>query len=297
MNINLVTGLPQPLQVAIGIVGLCIPAFGFLAIAWSAGLLHGEERTERSSWEADAVERSGPWEDNVPNPVKTGGVGEVPTLVWAMACPPGMYANSVKAHGHRLLSCEDLNGEMIGVPGVSGTNMAPFLADRTEVPVRLYEACVTAGTCKEPAGGDGCNWGIAGKESHPINCVDFEQASTFCKWSHKRLCREGEFRRLAGGAQGYAYPWGETPPDCGVVLMDQGGPGCGKGGTASTGSRAAGVSPVGALDAAGNVAEWGADAKARGGSWGSATEEELLTSAATGGVPGPEVGLRCCQSY
>jgi len=298
ISVNLVTGLPPTLQLGLIVVAVCIPAFGFLAIAWSSGLLHRAERPERT-WEADVVERGegGAWEESLPNPVATGGVGDVPTLVWAMACPPGMMAGSVKAHGNRLMSCEDLNGEMVGVPGVSGTDQAAFLADRTEVTVRLYEACVTAGSCDEPLPGEGCNFGASGRESHPVNCVDFERAVAFCRWSHKRLCTGDEFERLAGGAQGYAYPWGGASPICELAVMDHEGQGCGKGGTWSVGSHASGASPVGAVDAAGNVAEWTSDAKVRGGSWSSSAGAELLTTAVSTGAPGPEVGLRCCKGY
>lgn len=298
VRLNLIAGLPPVLQVGIAVAGVCIPAFGFLAIAWGAGLLHRADAPDRSSWESDRVERSsGPWEDRVPNPVSTGGVGDVPELIWAMACPPGMFASSVKAHGHRLMSCEDLNGEMVGVPGVSGTDMAPFMADRTEIPVRLYEACVTAGTCAPPAATEGCNWGVPGREAHPINCVDFERAVAFCEWSHKRVCSGDEFERLAGGLQRYAYPWGGTPPSCELAVMDQDGAGCGKSGTWAIGSHAEGSSPVGMLDASGNVAEWTSDAKVRGGSFRSAAGADLLTTAAVGGIAGPDVGIRCCKSY
>ena len=299
LSVRLVAGLPPTLQLAVGLAGLAVPLFGLLAIAWGAGLLHEREAPERSSWQAESAERAtGPWEERVPNPVTTGGVGEAPTLVWAMACPPGMYASSVSAHGHRLMSCEDLNGEMVGVPGVSGTERAPFLADRAEVTVRLYEACVTAGSCEEPERGEACNWGRPGKETHPVNCLDFERAAAFCSWGHKRLCGGEEFERLAGGPQGYAYPWGGAAPSCEVAVMDEERAGCGKDGTWSAGSRAGGISPVGALDASGNVAEWTADAHVRGGSWRSGGAAELLSTAAQeGGRASPEVGLRCCKSY
>ena len=297
-NIRLLPGIPPQLQLAVLVSGVSIPVFGFLALAWSGGALHGQHQAEpENAWVGGHAGDRGEWsEDDVPGAAITGDVEGVPRLVWAMECPPGMFAGSVTAHGHRILSCDDLNGTMVTVPGISGTGAAPLLADRAEVTVSEYQACVTGGTCSEPEAGPGCNFQDGSRGRHPVNCVAFQQASTYCKWAHKRLCSGDEYERMAGALQGQTYPWGEAAPTCDVAVMDAEGPGCGKGGTWPAGSHPAGVSPLGAVDLAGNVAEWTADAKARGGSYASAGAE-LGTTSAVGGVVGPELGFRCCLGF
>ncbi|MCP4916596.1 MAG: SUMF1/EgtB/PvdO family nonheme iron enzyme [Proteobacteria bacterium] len=291
----LVPGIPPQLQLALLVSAVAIPIFAFLTFAWSAGWLHGQNVAERdNAWANSHPGQRGDWsEDDVPGGVVTGGQGDVPRLVWAMECPPGMFAGSVRSEEHRILSCDDLNGTMVTIPGVSGTGSAPMLADRAEVTVTEYEACVTGGTCSPPDDATECNFGDSSKGRHPVNCVTFQQASTYCGWAQKRLCSGEEFERMAGALHGRLYPWGAEDPSCRVAVMDGDGPGCGKGGTWPAGSHVAGSSPFAVLDAAGNVAEWTSDAKARGGSYRS-SGGELETTSAVGGIPGPEVGFRCC---
>lgn len=39
-----------------------------------------------------------------------------------------------------------------------------------------YKTCMDAGACTAPDTGRNCNWGKAGRENHPVNCVDWNQA-------------------------------------------------------------------------------------------------------------------------
>ena len=136
-----------------------------------------------------------------------------------------------------------------------------FEIDRLEVTVRDYRACAS---CTAPSNFDPrCNWGVAGREEHPANCVSWNQARAYCGAVGKRLCSEADWERAARGTDGRTFPWGDAPVSCDVAIFndapyDQDAEygGCGTGTTAAVGGRAAGASPVGALDMAGNVAEW-----------------------------------------
>ena len=194
---------------------------------------------------------------------------------------------------------------------VHQVKVASFRLDRTEVTVEAYGACVAAGKCGEPErylGERGnyrtfCNWRHPeGRGNHPVNCVDFQQAASFCAWAGKRLPTEEEWEYAAcGGAEGRKYPWGNDEPgptrlnacgaECpanlvakrffGVAPMY---PAQGKDAwpeTAPVASFPAGASKHGVLDLAGNVWEWTSTLYAsydgqtreakrvlRGGSWG-----------------------------
>ena len=137
-----------------------------------------------------------------------------------------------------------------------------FFIDRTEVTVSAYAECVKAGECSKPNTGTWCNWGERGREKHPINCVDWNQASKFCAWKGKRLPTEAEWEKAARGTDGRKYPWGNQRVICNYAVVAD----CG-GGTQLVGSKLAGASPYGALDMVGNVWEWT-------DSWGDESERE-----------------------
>jgi eukaryotic-like serine/threonine-protein kinase len=124
-----------------------------------------------------------------------------------------------------------------------------FWIDRTEVTADQYRACVAAGKCGQPrcAG--------AGKGDHPVACVSWQDAASYCAWAGRRLPTEAEWEKAARGADGRKYPWGNASPDCARVNYRGKEGGC-VGGTAAVGSYPAGASPYGALDMVGNVWEW-----------------------------------------
>ncbi|MEM9455328.1 MAG: SUMF1/EgtB/PvdO family nonheme iron enzyme [Myxococcota bacterium] len=138
-----------------------------------------------------------------------------------------------------------------------------FLLDETEVTVAEYRDCVTNGRCSAPGTGTYCNWDEADREHHPINCVDWKQASLYCSAAGGRLPTEAEWEKAARGTDARTYPWGDRPePSCDHVVMDDyasGGLECGMESTMEVGSKTQGVSPYGAQDMAGNVWEWVAD--------------------------------------
>lgn len=135
-----------------------------------------------------------------------------------------------------------------------------FWIDRTEVTVSDYAECEAIGVCAEPSTGGNCNWMVAGREDHPVNCVTWFDADTYCTWvdgGTKRLPTEAEWEKAARWMDARTYPWGDTPePSCSHVVMDDasaGSDGCGMESTMEVGSKPMGTSPYGAHDMAGNV--------------------------------------------
>lgn len=141
-----------------------------------------------------------------------------------------------------------------------------FKIDKYMVTYRRYNECIADSVCTELYSGAGCNAGMPWNSNHPVNCVDFSQAETFCNWEGKRLLTEAEWEKAARGTDGRIYPWGNAIPDCDLAVMNdqpfvQGvmGPGCGSGTTQPVGSKPNGVSPYGVTDMAGQLWEWTQD--------------------------------------
>lgn len=165
-----------------------------------------------------------------------------------------------------------------------------YCIDRTKVTVKAYEACVAAGSCNaatrtvQSSGystDDVKRWSrfCNGDErpDHPINCVDWEQATAYCAWAGGRLPSEAEWEFAARGNDGRKYPWGDEAPSanrlnaCGSecvamlarkVSVDWTPMYADSDGwetTAPVGRFPDGASPFGVLDMAGNLFEWTAD--------------------------------------
>ena len=139
-----------------------------------------------------------------------------------------------------------------------------FSIDKHEVTVDEYRACLTVGKCSKPrisSDNKYCNWGSSRSGKHPINCVDWSQASAYCEWAGKRLPTEAEWEKAARGTDGRLYSWGNQAPSCDRVVWGDGKrtDGCGKDSTWPVCSKARGNSPYGLCDMSGNVWEWVSD--------------------------------------
>ncbi len=201
-------------------------------------------------------------------------------------------------------------------PALPATTHA-FFIDTNEVDVNAYNECVRAGACSEAALPPSspfaslCNAKSGDRGQHPINCVNLEQARSYCGFRNKRLPREAEWERAARGHDARLFPWGNTPPtncDFAVVstLCDRN-----PAPTRPVGSRAAAsVSPFGVADLAGNVWEWveddfslrGASTERlgvlRGGGWDYPPERATTTVRLRAAPASQDVnrGFRCALS-
>jgi formylglycine-generating enzyme required for sulfatase activity len=144
---------------------------------------------------------------------------------------------------------------------VHDVNVAPFWMQRTLVTVAEYRECEAKGACSKTPEKPYCNEHVEGRDEHPMNCVTWSQATSFCAWAGARLPTEAEWEYAARGRDGRRYPWGNDRPakqlcwdgatsDLGMMKRR---------GTCEVATHPSGASPFGVLDMAGNLWEWTSD--------------------------------------
>ncbi len=151
-----------------------------------------------------------------------------------------------------------LMGSAMGDPDeqpVHGVRLTAYCLDMAEVSVADYRTCVTAAACSEPGTEGACNWTAAGRDQHPINCVDWNQARAYCRWRGGDLPTEAQWEYAGRWTDGRTYPWGNEQP--GEQLCWSGR--TSRSNTCPTKERPSGNSPFGIFDMAGNVFEWTLD--------------------------------------
>jgi formylglycine-generating enzyme required for sulfatase activity/tRNA A-37 threonylcarbamoyl transferase component Bud32 len=201
-------------------------------------------------------------------------------------CPDGMV---LIQGGSMNMGARDL---MDGAKPPHKVTLGSFCFDRTEVTTDAYLGCVKNGVCERPPAkvhwpditpaevklySPLCNAAQKDREEHPINCVAWSMADTFCRDRGARLPTEAEWEYAArGGKDQRIYPWGDDPP--GPRYLNACGKECSKWHashgetpgamyeaedgyvfTAPVGKFPEGAAASGAQDLAGNVSEWTAD--------------------------------------
>ena len=144
-----------------------------------------------------------------------------------------------------------------------------YSIDVYEVTADQFKKCVDAGICKEDqfltnSDDRSCALNAEGKEDHPMNCISWKGAESYCAWAGKRLPTEAEWEKASRGKYGRLYPWGDERASCVYSVMNHRGSGCNEYdpdeiATWKVGLKTAGVSPYGLFDMSGNVWEWVSD--------------------------------------
>jgi formylglycine-generating enzyme required for sulfatase activity len=95
-----------------------------------------------------------------------------------------------------------------------------FCLDLDVVTVDAYAACAREGLCtadhpgemrfdgKTFMPGSHCTYDVPGKGDHPMTCVDWDQATTYCQTQHKRLPTAEEWEWAERGARKGHIGWG-----------------------------------------------------------------------------------------
>ena len=153
-----------------------------------------------------------------------------PSAVVASGCPKGMLE---VAAGDYFMGSDDPKTNKDERPA-HPVKLGRYCLDEFEVTAREYKACSDGGHCKRLVATN--EWeGITARQrklydpictgndyaafaDHPINCVDFEAAETFCREVRGgRLPTEAEWEYAARGSDGRVYPWGDAPPAPGLL--------------------------------------------------------------------------------
>jgi formylglycine-generating enzyme required for sulfatase activity len=202
----------------------------------------------------------------------------------------------------------DMGASDVADAPVHVVRLAAFKIDKTGVTVAAYAVCVDAGRCTVPDTTKFCNWKVSGRENHPVNCVDLNQATEFCSFAGKRLPTEEEWEYAARGNDGRKYPWGNAAPSNQLCWSGQGSDlGGDRRSTCPVGSYPSGASPFGVLDLAGNVWEWtsstfdtaGAAPVLRGSAWSFEDAAFMRAAGRHKGAPvlrGYMLGFRCARN-
>ncbi len=159
-----------------------------------------------------------------------------------------------------------------GPQGGSKVFVKTFYIDKKEVTVKDYRNCIKAGKCKRPKDykrNQYCNLDAPNRDSHPINCVDWQDAVDYCATQGGRLPYEAEWEKAARAGSTTPYPWKAHhgfKVSCQQAILDDGKTrgskgdeldGCGEDHSWPVASRPA--NQYGLYDMHGNVGEWQAN--------------------------------------
>ena len=214
--------------------------------------------------------------------------------IFGTLCSPLVHASDMVTipKGPFLMGCsvDDPSCDADEGPrGGTEVQVPEFQIDTHEVTVQEYMQCIKAVKCNRPKDHQRnkyCNIGAPGRDNHPANCVDWQDAVDYCKYMGKHLPTEAEWEKAARGNTTSRYPWVEKA-SCRFAILDDKvasgsvpneGDGCGEDHTWPVGSRGPNIFKL--YDMHGNVGEWTANWYAKDG----------IARYAAGNLQGPENG-------
>ncbi len=247
---------------------------------------------------------------DVPVGLDVPAIPDAPPSVDAGSCPTGMALIPAGT-----FTMGDADMASLNAQPPHRVTVSAFCMDLTEVTVAAYGSCTASG-CTAPGTAINCNWGIAGRGNHPVNCVDWNQARAYCRSLGGDLPTEAQWEYGARGTDGRIHPWGNAAPTTQLCWSGAGM----RSSTCPVQSFPAGNSPFGLSDMAGNLFEWTADwysiygaATAtdpvgptsgaarvdRGGGWDATSPAHVRSPSRWGDTPTdryPVRGFRCART-
>ena len=242
----------------------------------------------------------------------SGGACLSPREVGTGSCPEGM---AYIPAGSFLMGDADTASDGAQPPHM--VTLSAYCMDLTEVTVAAYRGCTSCTAPTAGTTGNYGNWGGTGRDNHPVNLVDWNQARAYCQWRGGDLPTEAQWEYAARGSDvaNHIYPWGNEA----AVLQLCWNRFLSPGSTCSVQSYPSGNSPFGLSDMAGNVWEWtrdfyasytsaaaidptgptsGASRVFRGGSWYYTSASPVRAAYRSGYTPvvrDDRVGFRCAR--
>lgn len=220
-------------------------------------------------------------------------------VILTLTCPPASFSAAIPDGMVLVPPGEFVMGTPEGSDGLPDEHperrvyLSGFYLDRYEITNLAYSAFVQATGHRAPVHSNPArtlweqNNPIPGIEDHPVVNVSWDDAVAYCRWAGKRLPTEAEWEKAARGTDGRRYPWGnnwdlhvansasfwakrtiefQSGADWDAFWINGEGARLsrehgikGEVLTMPVGSFPQGASPYGALDLAGNAAEWVAD--------------------------------------
>lgn len=183
-----------------------------------------------------------------------------------------------------------------------------FQISATEITVGQFRGCVQAGKCDSKHFDTACNFSKLGRESHPMNCVQYYAAEAYCSFAGGSVCTEKQWLSACSGPDARPFPYGNSFDlnACHMSSSSETVEGRARD-TVPTGSYATCQGGLkGLFDMSGNVSEWvdkcqGDYCKFRGGSFINNAPVERFTGC-SGVCAGNKkhfqsgnVGIRCCR--
>jgi len=175
-------------------------------------------------------DREAPASTNAAGTTSAAPAHPAPSAAPSSPCPPEM---ALVPGGDFFMGTDDPKATADERPA-HPVHLAPYCLDIHEVTAAEYKACSDKGKCKRALpenAWDGitkrqkklydplCNVdALAERGTHPMNCVDWESAESFCQEARGgHLPTEAQWELAARGSDGRIYPWGDEPPAPGLV--------------------------------------------------------------------------------